>query len=59
MQRKGQFIYNLLRPQDFPLRDDVDVMRYKGWIADKLWNLTDAEFDKMQEQYKEFHKSDK
>lgn len=54
MQRKGQFIYNMLRP-DENRNDDIAVLRYKAKIADRLWNLNDTEFDKIQEQYREFH----
>jgi hypothetical protein len=55
MQRKGQFIYNMLRPEDKPIKDDVDMLRYKANIADSLWNMTDIEFDKIQVQYRQFH----
>jgi hypothetical protein len=53
MQRKGQFIYNMLRP-DMKIKDDVDMLRYKANIADRLWNLTDEQFKRFEQQFKTF-----
>lgn len=50
--RKGQWLYNLLRPDtEFEDKlgkvDDASIIKYKAHVADKLWNMTNEEFDKM------------
>lgn len=55
-QRKGQWLYNLLRPDtEFEDKlgkvDDASIIKYKAHVADKLWNMTNEEFDKIMENY--------
>lgn len=50
MERKGQFIYNELRQVDVSIKDmrvEDYILRQKAMIADKLWNMSDTEFDKI------------
>lgn len=47
-QRKGQWLYNALRPQEGRfVSPDYD----KKHIADRLWNMTNEEFEKILEEY--------
>jgi hypothetical protein len=46
-QRKGQWLYNHLRPESWPGGapiTDEDNRLYKAIISDRLWNMTDEEF---------------
>ena len=53
-QRRGQWLYNKLRPESWPggaPLTDNDVRLYKSIIADRLWNMTNMEFAKFMEEY--------
>lgn len=48
-QRLGQWLYNSLRPDhEFENKlgkvDEQSIIKYKAYVADRLWNLTDNEF---------------
>ena len=55
-QRKGQWLYNALRPEDTKANrimcgGDDDIFKYKSYIADRLFNMSNEEFDKFMENY--------
>jgi uncharacterized protein (DUF1015 family) len=49
-QRKGQWLYNMLRPTNIPLtKENIDD--YKRMIADKLFNISNEEFEIIMARY--------
>lgn len=48
-QRKGQLLFNALRPKDSGITTltDYSLLKYRAEIADKLFNLSDSEFDQI------------
>lgn len=55
-QRKGQWLYNKLRPNsEFENKlgkvDEESIIKYKAYVADRLWNLTNKEFEELMRQY--------
>ena len=53
-QRKGQWLYNALRPVDdgrLHTITEVSRLEYEASITNKLFNMTNEEFDKIMENY--------
>ena len=51
-QRQGQWLYNKLRPDSefensLGKVDEQSIIKYKAYIADRLWNLTDRRFNEL------------
>ena len=46
-ERIGQAIYNMLRPKDEYDQQTEDILFYKAYIADGLFNLPDHELQRM------------
>jgi len=46
-ERIGQAIYNMLRPNEGTYSTEEMIIKYKAQIADRLFNLSDHELQRM------------